>query len=74
MPKRKTYRTVKEYPVIEGYRVRVIKGSRGLRLDIREHIETEAFSGYSRNGVSLHGSDSIQTLVEALLDALKLFH
>lgn len=31
--------------------VRILQGERGRRLDIREHIESDGFTGYTRRGI-----------------------
>lgn len=33
--------------------VRILEGDRGRRLDIREHIESDTFTGFTRKGISL---------------------
>lgn len=59
-----------EFPPIGKYKVRLIEGPRGKALDIREFIQTESFSGYTRRGVRLQYPADVEALAKSLADAL----
>ena len=56
------------------YRVRVLRKESGkgtvTSLDIREYVDAETFSGFTRRGIRLTDVQSINSLRDALSDAL----
>jgi hypothetical protein len=63
--------TVHEYPVIDRYRIRVLKHKRteGIRVDIREYVVSDNFEGFTRRGISLANVGSLNRLRDILADA-----
>lgn len=61
-----------ELPTVRKYKVRLIEGPKGKVLDIREHIQTASFSGYTRRGVRLEYPAEVEALAKSLADALAL--
>ena len=59
-----------EFPPVGKYKVRLIEGSRGKVLDVREHVQTDSFSGYTRRGVRLQYPADVEALMKSLADAL----
>ena len=65
---------VHEYPAIDKYRVRVLRKStskgKTTSLDVREYVDAEKFQGFTRKGIRLTGPQHINSLRDALSDAL----
>lgn len=59
-----------EYPPIGKYKIRLIEGARGKVLDIREFIQTDSFSGYTRRGVRLQYPADVEAFAKSLADVL----
>jgi hypothetical protein len=59
-----------EFPSIRKYRVRLIEGSRGKVLDIREFVKTETFEGFTRRGVRLQYPTEAEALAKSVAAAL----
>jgi hypothetical protein len=59
-----------EYPPIGKYKIRLIEGTKGKVLDVREFIQTDSFSGYTRRGVRLQYPADVEALAKSLADAL----
>jgi hypothetical protein len=64
---------VMELAPVGRYRVRILEGARGRVLDIREWIESETFSGYTRRGIRLSDPAQVGLLRDVLSEALKAF-
>jgi len=60
--------TVKEFPKVGRYRVRVLQQGRNgdldTVLDIREHMESERYSGFTRRGIRLYDMKDVESLYE----------
>lgn len=76
-PKGKAYvsKTLREFPKVGRYRVRLIEGGRvsgsPAALDIREHIESEGFNGFTRRGIRVYTRREAEELGETLKQILE---
>ncbi len=59
-----------EFPPIGKYKLRLLEGPRGKVLDIREFVQTDSFSGFTRRGVRLHYPADVAVLAKSLAEAL----
>ena len=65
-------KVVKEFNSIGNYRVRVIENKKGaFMLDVREYIESDTFTGFTRKGVRFELARVIE-LDNALVDVIAL--
>ncbi len=71
MPIKET--VVKELPPVGKYRVRILEGARGRVCDIREWVESETFSGFTRRGVRLTDATQVGLLRDILAEAIQAF-
>ena len=66
--------TVREFEPIGGkYRVRILQNIRssGMVLDIREYVDAESFSGFTRRGIRLSDRAQVDHLRDILTVVLK---
>lgn len=67
--------TVKEFPKVGRYRVRIIQsgknGELGNVLDIREHMESDRFAGFTRRGIRIYAARDAAALEETLKQILE---
>lgn len=63
-------KTLREFPKVGRYRIRLIENGsaegRPALLDVREHIETEGFSGFTRRGIRIYTRREAAELAETL--------
>ena len=61
---------LREFPALGKYKVRLLRNPRGPEkiLDIREHVETDQFSGYTRRGIRLSNRAQIDLLRDTLTE------
>ncbi len=71
MPIKET--VIRELAPVGRYRVRILEGARGRVCDIREWVESETFSGYTRKGIRLADPAQVGLLRDVLAEALKAF-
>lgn len=67
-------KTLREFPKLGRYRVRLVENSRAEGrpvLDVREHLETEGFSGFTRRGIRLYTRREAAELAETLKQVLE---
>ena len=64
---------LREFPPLGKYRVRLLRNPRGLEqiLDIREFVETDQFSGYTRRGIRLSDRAQLDLLRDTLTEILR---
>lgn len=66
---------VKEFPKIGRYRVRVVQtgrnGDTGAVLDIREHLESDRYSGFTRRGIRIYDAQDLAVLHETCKQVLE---
>lgn len=60
---------VMEFEPLGKYKVRLVKEGMRVILDIREYIESETFTGFTRKGIRLSTTEHVRTLTE-ILDAV----
>lgn len=67
----KSWSVLREFPPIGKYRVRVIRedGSLDTFLDIREYVDSEQFSGFTRRGIRLN-TEQACLLMESIREAI----
>lgn len=67
--------TIKEFPKVGRYRVRVVQsgknGELGNVLDIREHLESDRYSGFTRRGIRIYDARDAAVLEETLKQILE---
>lgn len=77
MPDRKPFdgTVVREFPKIGRYRVRVVtsgrNGEMGNVLDIREHMESDRYSGFTRRGIRIYDPQDLAVLHETCKQVLE---
>jgi len=59
-----------EYPAIGKYRIRVLVKAGRMVLDIREYVNSEKFTGFTRRGVRLNNQEEVNQLRDILADAI----
>lgn len=60
-----------DFGAVGRYHVRVVPSDRRPDvLDIREHLETEGFSGYTRRGVRIYSNADLRDLIDMLEEVL----
>lgn len=66
-------KTLREFPGVGRYRVRILRSatrrdpsSGHVMLDIREYLETESYTGWTRRGIRLYGLADVRALCESL--------
>jgi len=67
-------KTLREFPKLGRYRIRLLEHSRNAGvsiLDIREHLETEGFSGFTRRGIRIGTRREAAELVAILQEILE---
>ena len=68
-------KVLREFPRVGRYHVRLMEGSRGNpeahALDIREYLQTEEFTGYTRRGIRLYTGREAAELAEALRQVME---
>lgn len=64
-------KVVKEYDRINQYRVRLLEVGKGvLKLDIREYIKTDGYTGFTKKGIR-YEIDGVKSLGKIIQDILK---
>lgn len=77
MPEKKPFdgTILKEFPKIGKYRVRVVESGRngelGRVLDIREHMESDRYSGFTRRGIRIYNARDLAVLRETCKQVLE---
>lgn len=70
---RETEVEVRELIPVAKYRVRILENLKTHRraLDIREHLTTHSFDGYTRRGIRLTERSQVELLRDVLTEVLK---
>lgn len=64
---------LREFPAIGKYRVRILKGSKGVALDVREYISADTFEGFTRKGIRLSSRAEVEQLLHSLNESMEHF-
>jgi hypothetical protein len=67
-------KTLREFPKLGRYRVRLVENSRAEGrpvMDVREYLETEGFTGFTRRGIRLYTRREAAELAETLKQVLE---
>jgi len=69
----KTDEVLREFPAVGKYRIRVVKRTKGLVLDVREYVTADAFEGFTRRGISVNVSEAVALgrVMDEAIEAMK---
>lgn len=62
---------LREFPAIARYRVRIVRRGNALAaVDVREHIASDSFTGFTRKGIVLSSRSEVERLHAVLTEVL----